>query len=41
MKGFRNFLYNNSDIFVALAIIACAGLLIAWKMDVLLHFNIG
>ncbi len=34
----RNFLYNNSDILVALAIVAAAGLLIFWKMEVLLNY---
>lgn len=27
----RNFLYNNSDILVALGIVVAAGLLIFWK----------
>ncbi len=34
----RNFLYNNSDILVALGIVAAAGLLIFWKMEALLNY---
>ncbi len=34
----RNFLYNNSDILVALGIVAVAALLIFWKMETLLNY---
>ncbi len=34
----RNFLYNNSDILVALGIVAAAALLIFWKMEALLNY---
>ena len=39
MRAIRNFLYNNSDILVALGILIAAGLLIAWRMDVLMSYT--
>ncbi len=39
MRHIRNFLYNNSDILTALAILIAAGLLIAWRMQVLMGYT--
>lgn len=39
MRRFRNFLYNNSDIITALVILAIAGGLIAWRMDILMGYT--
>lgn len=40
MKHIRNFMYNNSDIFVAIGILAVSALLIAWRMDVLMNYSV-
>lgn len=40
MKSFKNFMYNNSDIFVAIGIIAATALIIAWRMDILMNYSI-
>lgn len=39
MRAIRNFLYNNSDIFVALGILAAAGLLIYWRLGILMGYT--
>ena len=39
MKGFRNFLYNNSDILVAIGFLAATVVLIAWRMEVLMSYG--
>ncbi len=37
---FKNFMYNNSDILVALGIIIAAAALIAWRMDILMSYTV-
>ena len=39
MKGFRNFLYNNSDILVAIGFLAATIAIIAWRMEVLMSYG--
>ena len=39
MKGFRNFLYNNSDILVAIGFLAATIAIIAWGMEVLMSYG--
>ncbi len=35
----RNFLYNNSDILVAIGFLAATAALIAWRMEVLMSYG--
>lgn len=35
----KNFLYNNSDILVALGVIAAAAAIIAWRIQILMSYT--
>ena len=38
MKGFKDFYYDKNDIIIALLILCIAGLLIAWRMNVIMDY---
>lgn len=38
MKAIKDFLYDKNDILIALLILVIAGLLIAWRMDVIMAY---
>ena len=38
MKALKDFLYDKNDILIALAILFIAGLLITWRMDVIMDY---
>ena len=38
MKTFKDFLYDKNDILIALVILLIAGLLIVWRMDVIMDY---
>ena len=38
MKNFKDFMYDKNDVFIALAILVIAGLLIFWRMNVIMDY---
>ena len=38
MKAFKDFLYDKNDILIALVILLIAGLLIVWRMEVIMDY---
>jgi uncharacterized membrane protein len=38
MKAFKDFLYDKNDIIIALAILLIAGLIITWRMEVIMDY---
>lgn len=38
MKALKDFLYDKNDILIALAILLIAGLIITWRMDVIMDY---
>lgn len=38
MKGLKNFIYDKNDIIIALVILILAGLLIVWRLDVIMEY---
>ena len=38
MKKFKDFLYDKSDLIIALAILLIAAVLIAWRLDVIMDY---
>ncbi len=38
MKAFKDFLYDKNDIIIALVILLIAGLLIAWRLNVIMDY---